>query len=120
MIVAISVASGVVWIVDSPARQAFISSLVMPDDLSSAVSLNGVVVNSARVVGPAVAGVLIATIGTTPCFAVNALSYLAVIAALVMLRPLRPNARGRHKPPAVSARACGTRPAASSCGCRWS
>ena len=93
VIVAISVAGGVVAIVDSPARQAFVGSLVMPEDLSSAVSLNGVVMNSARVVGPALAGVLI---GTTPCFAVNALSYLAVIAALVMLRPLRPGARGRR------------------------
>jgi predicted MFS family arabinose efflux permease len=92
-IVAISVAGGVVSIVDSPARQAFVASLVLPQDLSSAVSLNGVVVNSARVVGPALAGVLIVTIGTTPCFAVNALSYLAVIAALVVLRPLRPGAR---------------------------
>ncbi len=67
----------------------------MPEDLSSAVSLNGVVMNSARVVGPALAGVLIVTIGTTACFAVNALSYLAVIAALVMLRPLRTGARRR-------------------------
>ena len=94
-IAAISVAGGVVQIVDSPARQAFIGSLVLPQDLSSAVSLNGVVMNSARVVGPALAGVLIITIGTTPCFAVNALSYLAVIAALVVLRPLRPGARRR-------------------------
>ena len=83
-------------IVDSPARQAFVGFLVMPEDLSSAVSLNGVVMNSARVVGPALAGVLIVTIGTTPCFAVNALSYLAVIAALVMLRPLRSGVRGRR------------------------
>lgn len=67
----------------------------MPEDLSSAVSLNGVVMNSARVVGPALAGVLIVTIGTTACFAINALSYLAVIAALVMLRPLRTGARRR-------------------------
>ncbi len=95
VIVAISVAGGVVQIVDSPARQAFVGSLVMPEDLSSAVSLNGVVMNSARVVGPALAGALILTIGTTPCFAVNALSYLAVIAALVMLRPLRPAVRRR-------------------------
>ena len=69
-----------------------------PND-SGAVSLNGVVVNSARVVGPAVAGVLIATVGTTPCFGINALSYVAVIAALVALRPLpaskkRPKASG--------------------------
>ncbi len=75
--------------------------------------------NSARVVGPALAGVLIVTIGTTPCFAVNALSYLAVIAALVMLRPLRPGVRGGARP-AASVRGCGTLPAASSCGCRWS
>jgi predicted MFS family arabinose efflux permease len=94
-IVAISVVGGFVQIIDSPSRQAFISSLVMPQDLSSAASLNGVVMNSARVVGPAVAGVLIVTIGTTPCFAINALSYLAVIAALLILRPLRSGARGR-------------------------
>ena len=94
-IVAISVAGGVVQIVDSPARQAFVGSLVTPEDLSSAVSLNGVVMNSARVVGPALAGVLIVTVGTTTCFAVNALSYLAVIAALVILRPLRPTTRRR-------------------------
>jgi MFS family permease len=91
-IVAISVAGGVVQIADSPARQAFVGSLVAPEDLSSAVSLNGVVMNSARVVGPALAGVLIVTVGTTPCFAVNALSYLAVIAALVIMRPLRAGA----------------------------
>jgi predicted MFS family arabinose efflux permease len=95
-IVAISVAGGVVQIVDSPARQAFFASLVMPEDLSSAVSLNGVVMNSARVVGPAVAGVLIVTIGTTVCFAANALSYVAVIVALVLVRPLRDGARGRR------------------------
>ncbi|HSZ39887.1 MAG TPA: MFS transporter [Trebonia sp.] len=93
-IVAISVASGFVQIPDSPARQAFVGALVPPEDLSSAVSLNGVVMNSARVVGPAVAGVLIVTVGTTPCFGVNALSYLAVIAALLAIRPL--SAAKRH------------------------
>jgi MFS family permease len=90
VIVAISVAGGVVQIADSPARQAFVGSLVTPEDLSSAVSLNGVVMSSARVVGPAIAGALIVTVGTTPCFGLNALSYLAVIGALIMLRPLRP------------------------------
>jgi MFS family permease len=98
-LVAIGVAGGIVQIADSPARQAFVSSLVGPDDLSSAVSLNGVVVNSARVVGPALAGVLIVTVGTTVCFGLNALSYLAVIAALLLIRPLRarrPAAPGRQ------------------------
>jgi len=88
-LVVIGVAGGVVQIADSPARQAFVSRLVGPQDLSSAVSLNGVVVNSARVVGPALAGVLIVTVGTTVCFGLNALSYLAVIAALLIIRPLR-------------------------------
>jgi Transmembrane secretion effector len=64
-------------------------SLVPPEDLSSAVSLNDVIMNSARVIGPAAAGALIAAAGTTPCFGVNALSYLAVIAALLVIRPLR-------------------------------
>ncbi|HEY2791755.1 MAG TPA: MFS transporter, partial [Micromonosporaceae bacterium] len=82
------VAGGFVQVVDSPARQAFVAALVPPDDLASAVSLNGVVMNSARVVGPALAAVLIATIGTTPCFGVNAISYLAVIGALAAIRPL--------------------------------
>jgi MFS family permease len=86
-LVAIGVGGGVVQIVDSPARQAFVSRLVPPDDLASAVSLNGVVINSARVVGPALAGVLIVTVGTTVCFGLNALSYLAVIAALFFIRP---------------------------------
>src|SRR5580704_12235491 len=86
-LVAIGVAGGVVQIADSPARQALVSRLVPSQDLASAVSLNGVVVNSARVVGPALAGVLIVTVGTTVCFGLNALSYLAVIAALVVIRP---------------------------------
>jgi MFS family permease len=88
VIVTISVVGGFVQIVDSPARQAFISRLVSPEDLSSAVSLNGVVVNTARVVGPAVAGVLIVTVGTSPCFAANAISYAAVVVALIFVHPI--------------------------------
>jgi MFS family permease len=87
VLVGIGVAGGVIQIADSPARQAFVSRLVAPEDLASAVSLNGVVVNSARVVGPALGGVLIVTVGTTVCFGVNAASYLAVIVALVVIRP---------------------------------
>jgi MFS family permease len=88
LVVTIGVIGGFVSIVDSPARQAFVSSLVPPADLASALSLNGVVMNSARVVGPAIAGALIPTVGTTPCFAVNAISYLAVIVALLAVHPL--------------------------------
>ena len=114
-LVAIGVAGGVVQIADSPARQALVSRLVPPDDLSSAVSLNGVVVNSARVVGPALAGVLIVTVGTTMCFGLNALTYLAVIAALLVIRPRK--AGGLRRPDAEgSGKGCATPPAASSCG----
>ena len=88
VIVVIGVLGGFVQIVDSPARQAFVSSLVPADDLTSAVSLNGVVMNSARVIGPAIAGALIVTVGTTPCFAVDAFSYVAVVFALVAVHPL--------------------------------
>ena len=88
LVVTVGVIGGFISIVDSPARQAFVSSLVPPGDLASAVSLNGVVMNSARVVGPAIAGALIVTVGTTPCFAVNAISYIAVIIALLAIRPL--------------------------------
>jgi MFS family permease len=95
LLVMIGVAGGLVSVVDSPARQTIAGMLVSPADLASAVSLNGVLVNSARVVGPAIAGVLIATVGTTPCFAVNAVSYVAVVAALVAIRSVRQDRR-RH------------------------
>ena len=65
VIVTINVIGGFVQIVDSPARQVFISRLVSPEDLTTAVSLNGVVVNTARFVGPALAGVLIVTVEMT-------------------------------------------------------
>jgi MFS family permease len=98
LLVAIGVASGLVSVADSPARQAFAATLVPPRDLASAISLNGVVMNSARVVGPAIAALLIATVGTTPCFAVNALSYLAVIGALVAIGSRVPTAgRPTHR-----------------------
>jgi MFS family permease len=95
VVVAVNVLGGFVQIVDSPARQALVGQLVPPSDLTSAVSLNGVIMNSARVVGPALAGVLIVVIGTTPCFAVNAISYLPLVAALIVLRPLAARHAGR-------------------------
>ena len=114
-LVAVGVAGGVVQIADSPARQALVSRLVPPDDLASAVSLNGVVVNSARVVGPALAGVLIVTVGTTVCFGLNALSYLAFIGALLVIRPRK---AGGPAPPdvEVSKRDCGMPRVVSSSG----
>jgi MFS family permease len=70
---------------DQPTRQAFVLEMVGPEDLRNAVSLNSVLVNAARAVGPAVAGILIATVGVSVCFLVNAVSYIAVIASLASL-----------------------------------
>lgn len=75
-------ARGVVLAVDNPARQSFLVELVGADNVLNAVSLNSAVINSARIIGPAIAGVLITTVGVAPCFAVNAVSFLAMIAAL--------------------------------------
>jgi len=74
---------------DMPTRQAFVSEMVGPDRVTNAVGLNSAVFNSARVVGPAVAGVLIAAVGIAPAFLINAASYLAVIAGLLAMDPAR-------------------------------
>ena len=76
---------GFVNVVDNPARQTFVLEMVGRDQLQNAVSLNSVVMNSARVVGPAIGGVLIDLFGVGPCFYVNAASYVAVIVALRMM-----------------------------------
>ena len=96
VVLVVNVLGGVVQIVDSPACQAFVSQLVPAEDLASAVSLNGVVLNSSRVIGPAIAGILIVTYGTTPCFAVNALSYVVVVVALLVLKPMSAQRRSAN------------------------
>jgi MFS family permease len=70
---------------ENPARQSFMLEMVGADSLRNAVSLNSVLVNVARVIGPAVAGVLIATAGEGVCFLVNAASFIAVVASLATL-----------------------------------
>ena len=76
---------GCVNAVDYPTRQAFVMEMVGSDRVVNAVSLNSVLVHSARVVGPAVAGVLIATVGVEPCFALNAASFAFMIWVLAGL-----------------------------------
>ena len=91
-------ARGAVNAVDNPARQAFLVELVGPDRLVNAVSLGSALVNGARTIGPAIAGVVIATVGVVPCFGLNALSFAAMILALrgmdaAALRPVKPTVR---------------------------
>jgi MFS family permease len=83
---------------ENPARQSFMLELVGPEHLRNAVSLNSVLVNVARSIGPAVAGLLIATVGGGVCFLANSVSFAAVVASLVTmdsseLRPTTPTPR---------------------------
>jgi MFS family permease len=84
---------------ENPARQSFMLEMVGADHLRNAVSLNSVLVNVARTIGPALAGVLIATVGEGVCFLINSVSFIAVIASLSMfdldaLHPSPPSGRG--------------------------
>jgi MFS family permease len=76
---------GVVNAFDIPARQAFIVEMVGREDLVNAIALNSSMVNGARLVGPAIAGILVSLVGEGWCFAANALSYIAVIAGLLLM-----------------------------------
>jgi len=76
---------GFVNVIDNPARQTFVMEMVGRDELPNAVGLNSVVMNSSRAVGPAISGIVIATVGLAPCFFVNAASFLAVMVALWMM-----------------------------------
>lgn len=80
---------GIVNAFDIPARQAFLMDMVGREDLINAIALNSAMFNASRVVGPAVAGILVATIGEGWCFFANAVSYVAVIAGLLAMRVTR-------------------------------
>jgi MFS family permease len=76
---------GLVNAFDIPARQAFVVEMVGKEDLTNAIALNSSMVNGARIVGPAIAGILVAAIGEGWCFFFNGVSYIAVIAGLLMM-----------------------------------
>ena len=98
-------ARGTVNAVDNPTRQSFVIEMVGDRRVVNAVSLNSVLVHSARIVGPALAGVLIATVGVEPCFAINAGTFAVMIAALARMDPtaLRPAPRASRERGAVRA-----------------
>jgi MFS family permease len=98
-------AMGLVNAVDNPTRQSFVIEMVGADRVVNAVSLNSVIVQSARIVGPAFAGLLIAGVGIETCFAVNVLSFGAMIYALWGMDParLRSGPRANREPGAIRA-----------------
>lgn len=93
---------GLASAIDAPARQAFVSELVGQDKVANAVALNSASFNTARLTGPAIAGVLIAWVGTGPVFLLNAASFAAVIISLFRIRtselaPATLAVRGKHQ-----------------------
>lgn len=87
MVYGLALVLGFVSTVDQPTRQTFVVEMVGRDNLANAVSLISTEVNLARVIGPSIAGGLVATVGLSACFIVDGLSYIAVIASLLMMRP---------------------------------
>lgn len=78
---------GLLIAVDNPARQAFVIEMVGSDRIVNAVSLNSVIVHTARVAGPALAGIMIATVGVAPCFGLNAATFVVMLWALRGMNP---------------------------------
>lgn len=100
LLVALVFASGLVNVLDGPSRQSLIPQLVSLELVHNAIALNSITLNLARIIGPALAGVLIAAFGLTPCFVVNALSFVPVILSLLVMRvsemiPVKRQVRGR-------------------------
>ena len=83
---------------DIPARQSFLVDMVGKEDLMNAIALNSSMFNGARIIGPAIAGILVAKIGEGWCFLANSLSYIAVITGLLMMRVTRPASLAPHGP----------------------
>ena len=93
---ALAMILGIVNAFDMPIRQSFVVEMVGKSDVANAVALNSAVFNLTRIIGPAVAGITIATIGLEPLFLVNAATYIAVIVALFLMHPAKlmpPSAR---------------------------
>jgi MFS family permease len=98
IVYALALGQGIVTSIDMPARQSFFAEMVEPSDLTNAVSLNSAVMTGTRIVGPALAGMLIAGVGMEWCFLINGVSYLGVIGGLALMRrdELRPQRAARE------------------------
>ncbi|CAN5553845.1 MFS transporter [soil metagenome] len=84
-IYALALGMGIVNAFDMPSRQAFVGDLVDREELPNAIALNSSLFNAGRLIGPAIAGILLAAYGPALCFAVNAISYIAVLASLLLM-----------------------------------
>jgi MFS family permease len=101
-IIALNAVQGLVNAFDMPARQAFLTTMISDrEDLANAIALNSSMFNAARLVGPSIAGVIIATTGEAWCFLIDAISYMAVIVALVAMKDVRRRTRPATHPGVV-------------------
>lgn len=98
-IIVLSCLLGFINAFDMPIRQSFVPDMLeRKDDLSNAIALNSTMVNGSRLVGPSIAGILIAAVGEGYCFLINGLSFIAVIAALLAMKGFRTNGTSRREP----------------------
>ena len=102
MVIVAAIATGTITMFDIPARQSFNVEMVGKRDLTNAIALNSSVFNGAAVVGPAVAGLLIAAVGVPLCFLANSVSYIAAVVALLLMKDLPDLVREHHEQPWVS------------------
>jgi MFS family permease len=114
LLVGIMLMLGLANLFASPARQKLISELVDAEHLTNAIALNSTFINTAKLIGPGAAGFLIAGLGVVPCFALDTVSFLAVLVSLAMLRtsqmcPAEREARAKGQIRAGLAHVCGTR-----------
>ena len=121
MIFTLAALNGAVMAVDSPTRQVYVFQLVGRERLASAVGLFEVVINASRVLGPAVGGVLLAAVGTAPCFVFNAASYLPMLWMLWVFKPDPPEPEPACRRALASAGASpGASELACATACGWS
>jgi MFS family permease len=98
-VLVLTVCVGVVNAFDGPARQAFVVEMVGREDMPNAIAINSMTFNSARIIGPAIGGVLLVSLGADWCFFINGLSFLAVIIGLLAMRlPPTPPRKGQINP----------------------
>lgn len=95
-VIALASLVAVIYGIDIPVRQSFVVEMVGKDDLVSAIGLNSSIFNGARVIGPAIAGVLVATVGEGWCFLINAVSFVPIILSLLLMR-LEPRERSAQR-----------------------
>src|SRR5438034_339116 len=97
-----AVATGTINALDVPTRQAFQVDMVGKQDLMNAIALNSSVFNASAVIGPSIAGILIAVVGVPICFLLNSASYAAAIGALLLMRNLPAVARRHEEQPMLT------------------